>query len=120
MQENHQARRGTLGWIGQALFGILLLTLPGLNMISHHFVVEGGLRDYAQVLNYVGGPLVLATGLAFMVMVAYHALAGARLILFDLGLKPSQERFVTRTLVIIGVLTVGYGFWLAFALFSRT
>lgn len=119
MQENHEARRGTLGWIGQALSGILLLALLGLHMISHHFVVEGGLRDYAQALDYLGSPLILVIELVFMLVVTYHALAGVRSILFDLGLKPSQERLVTRALVMIGGVTVGYGVWLAFALFSR-
>lgn len=106
-------------WIGQVISGVLLLGLLGLHMIAHHFVVEGGLRDYADVLRYIGNPLILVIELVFLVVVTYHALIGVRSILFDLGLKPSQQKSLTNLLWIVGVLTVAYGIWLAVALFTR-
>ena len=44
-------RRGPAGalWLVQAISGLLLVLVLGLHMVAHHFVVEGGLRDYAQV-----------------------------------------------------------------------
>jgi succinate dehydrogenase hydrophobic anchor subunit len=107
------------GWVGQALSGVLLLGLLGLHMIAHHFLVEGGLRDYAAVLNYVSSPAILAREIIFLVVVAYHALVGVRSVIFDLGLTPAQERTVTGLLFVVGVVTVGYGVWLALTLFSR-
>lgn len=119
MQETRNDRTGTLGWIGQAFSGVLLLILLGLHMISHHFIVEGGLRNYQEVLTYVGNPIILVLELLFLVVVTYHALLGVRSIIFDLGLSPDGERNVTRVLTVIGVITVAYGFYLAFVLFGR-
>ena len=108
-----------LAWIGQAISGVLLLGLLGLHMIAHHFIVEGGLRDYAAVMDYIGNPLVFVIELVFLVVVTYHALLGIRALIFDLGLKPAQERLVTRLLVVVGLATVAWGVYLAAALFSR-
>lgn len=119
MQETRKDRTGTLAWIGQASSGVLLLALLGLHMIAHHFIVEGGLRNYQQVLVYVGNPLILVLELLFLVVVTYHALLGVRAIIFDLGLSSDGERNVTRALTVIGVITVAYGFYLAIVLFGR-
>lgn len=114
-----QGRGGRLAWILQAVSGVLLLGLLGLHMIAHHFIVEGGLREYAQVLDYVGSPVILVIELIFLVVVTYHALVGVRSIIFDLGLSDRQERTVTAVLVVVGLITVVYGVVLAVVLFSR-
>lgn len=119
MQNVPEKSQGTYAWIGQAVSGVLLLGLLGLHMIAHHFAVEGGLRNYEQVLTYLGNPLILVIELLFLVIVMYHALVGVRSIIFDLGLEPHQERTVTGVLTVIGVIVVIYGFYLAITLFSR-
>ncbi len=119
MQNVPEKRQSTLVWIGQAVSGLLLLGLLGLHMIAHHFVVEGGLRDYQEVLAYLGSPLILVIELVFLVVVTYHAMVGVRSIIFDLGLEPGQERTVTGVLIAIGAVIVVYGFYLAITLFSR-
>jgi succinate dehydrogenase cytochrome b556 subunit len=119
MQNVPEKRQGTLVWIGQAVSGLLLLGLLGLHMIAHHFIVEGGLRDYQQVLDYVGSPAILVIELVFLVVVTYHAMIGVRSIIFDLGLEPGQERSVTSVLTVIGAIIIVYGFYLAITLFSR-
>lgn len=112
-------RRGTLTWIGQSLSGILLLGLLGLHMIAHHFIVEGGLRNYEQVLDYVGNPVIVAIEMVFLVVVTYHAMVGLRSIIFDVGLNTKQERTVTQVLTVVGLIIVVYGVYLALTLFSR-
>src|SRR5690606_3374012 len=102
-------RRGTLAWIGQAVSGILLLILLGTHMIAHHFVVEGGLRRYDQVLDYVGNPVILAIELVFLVVVTFHAMVGLRAVIFDLGLTQNQEKTVTRVLTVAGLAIFVYG-----------
>jgi succinate dehydrogenase hydrophobic membrane anchor protein len=119
MQNVSEKRQGTLGWLAQAVSGVLLLALLGLHMIAHHFIVEGGLRDYQQVLAYLGNPLILVIELVFLVVVTYHAMVGVRSIIFDFGLDPGQERTVTGLLTVVGVVIVVYGFYLAITLFSR-
>lgn len=110
---------GGLGWLGQALSGVLLLILLGLHMFAHHFVVEGGLRTYQDVLDYIRTPLIMVLELLFLVTVSFHAMVGLRSVLFDLGLSPTQEKWVTRTVTAFGVAIVVYGVWLTITLASR-
>jgi len=112
-------RNGGLGWLGQAISGVLLLVLLGLHMVAHHFVVEGGLRTYQDVLDYIRDPLILVLEVAFLVTVSFHAMAGLRSVLLDLGLSATQERWVTRTVTALGLAMVIYGVWLTIALVSR-
>ncbi len=108
-------RSGT--WIGQAITGVLLVILLSLHMIVHHFVVEGGLRTYEQVLAYIGNPLVVTIEILFLAVVTYHAMVGVRAILFDLPLNEQQKGLITRALTVVGVVIVGWGVFLALWLF---
>ena len=53
-------RGGTTAWILQVVSGVLLVVLLGLHIVTQHFVVKGGLRDYAQVVSYLSNSVVLA------------------------------------------------------------
>ncbi len=108
-------RSGT--WIWQALTGVGLVILLSLHMIVHHFVVEGGLRDYQQVLAYVGNPIVLFLEVTFLVVVIYHALVGVRAILFDLNLGDRAKTWITWLLVAFGAILLAWGVYLALYLF---
>ena len=48
----------------------------------------------------------------FLVAVAWHAMLGVRAIAFDLGLGAVGRRRVTVAVTVLGVATLGYGFWL--------
>jgi succinate dehydrogenase hydrophobic anchor subunit len=100
---------------------VALLALVTVHMVAHHFVVEevGGLRTYRQVLRYIGNPWILAIESIFLVVVTIHAMLGLRSVLFDLGLSVSMKRWLNRGLVVLGVVTVAYGFMLIGVLASR-
>ena len=104
--------RASAGWIWQAVTGIGLIFLVGLHMIAHHFIVEGGLRNYQEVAAYLRHPVILLLEPLFLITVTTHALLGVRAILFDFGLSEAAEKRVTQVMWVIGVLTVGYGLWL--------
>jgi succinate dehydrogenase / fumarate reductase membrane anchor subunit len=106
-------RASSWSWILQAFTGVMLVVLLGLHMVVQHFVVEGGLRDYQQVVEYLSNPFVFLLETAFLIIVTWHALLGVRAVIFDLGLKPAAERKVTAAMWIIGVVTVAYGIWLS-------
>jgi len=108
-------------WSLTALSGIALLVLVTVHMIAHHFVVDeiGGLRTYAQVLDYVGNPVIVVLELALLVAVTVHAMLGLRSVLFDFGLSAPAKRNVSRALVVLGTLTIGYGAVLIGVLASR-
>lgn len=109
---------GSLGWIWQAATGVGLVILAGLHMFAHHFVVEGGLRNFQQVQAYLGNPLIWPLEVLFLVVVTAHALLGVRAVVFDLGLSEAAERRVTQVLWGVGVLTVVYGLWLTWTILT--
>ncbi len=99
-------------WIWQAVSGAGVLVLVTLHMIANHFVVPEGLRNFHEVIEYLANPVIVVLEVAFLIVVTWHALLGLRAVLFDFGFSPAVERAITWTLVVVGVVTVGYGLWL--------
>ena len=114
-RERKSNRAGTV-WITQAISGLLLIVILATHMIAHHFVVEGGLRDYQQVLDYVSNPFVFVLEVVFLIVATAHALLGVRAVLLDIGPSESAKRTLNWVLAIIGAITLVYGIWLAIAL----
>jgi succinate dehydrogenase hydrophobic anchor subunit len=112
------ARKDSAGawWIVQAITGLLLILLLGLHMIAHHFIVEGGLRNFDQVIEYISHPVIFALEVLFLVVVTPHAMLGLQSILMDLGPSPKAERNIRWIVRILTILIIVYGVWLAIAL----
>lgn len=112
------ARSGPAGalWLVQAISGLLLIALLGLHMVAHHFVVEGGLRNFQQVLEYVSNPVIFFIEVVFLIVVTAHAMLGVRAIVLDLGLSEKTTRAVNWGITLVGVVTLVYGIWLAIAI----
>ena len=108
-------------WRWTAITGVALLALVTIHMVAHHFVVGsiGGLRTYAQVLDYIGTPVIFVIEGVFLVVVTVHAMLGLRSVLLDFGLTERRRRLVGRGLVALGIVTISYGFVLLGALASR-
>ncbi|MGD0574889.1 MAG: hypothetical protein ABSB61_05905 [Anaerolineales bacterium] len=103
-------------WILQAITGVLLIPLVGLHWVAQHFLAVGGLRDFAQVVDYLRTPPVFALETAFLVVVTTHALLGVRAVILDLGPSPRTLRLSDLALVLVGIGAVGYGLALTLAL----
>ena len=108
-------RSGSL-WLVQAFSGLLLVFILGAHMIAHHFIVEGGLRNYQQVLDYVANPVVFVIEVLFVILGVAHALLGVRAIITDLRPSAGTLRAVNWGLALFGLVAIGYGLWLALAL----
>ena len=118
-QETARERAGGAAgalWLVQAFTGLLLVLLLLLHMVAHHFVVEGGLRNFDQVVDYVSNPAIFFITILFLVVTSVHAMLGTRAILMDLGLGRGAQRAVDWLLVIVGVATIVYGVWLEIAI----
>lgn len=113
-------RGGTTAWLLQVVSGVLLLFLLGAHLVAQHFIVKGGLRDYAQVVSYLGNPAVLAIECAFVLALIWHAMLGLRAVLLDFGFGPRGQTVITRAVVILGLVTAGYSFWLIAALAAKS
>ena len=116
--EEMAARRDRSGslWLVQAFSGLLLVFILGAHMIAHHFIVEGGLRNYQQVLDYVANPVVFVIEVLFVILGVVHALLGVRAIITDLRPSAGTLRAVNWGLALFGLVAIGYGLWLALAL----
>ncbi len=110
-----QDAAGTV-WIIQAISGLLLIFLLGLHMIAHHFIVDGGLRNYEEVIAYISNPIIFILEVLFLIVVAPHAMLGMQGIVLDLGPSERTSRIVTWVFRFLTVLIIAYGIWLAVAL----
>jgi succinate dehydrogenase hydrophobic anchor subunit len=110
-----QPQRRSAAWLWQAASGVVLLALLTLHMIANHFVVDGGIRTYAQVVDYLRTPVIFALEHLFLLTVTLHAMLGVRAVLFDFGLTPATERRASTVLAGLGAVTVAYGVWLLWA-----
>jgi succinate dehydrogenase hydrophobic anchor subunit len=102
--------------IVQAITGLLLILLLGLHMIAHHFVVEGGLRNFEEVIDYVSNPVIFVLEVLFLIVVTPHAMLGLQSIVMDLGPGESAARTITWVFRILTIVILAYGIWLAVAL----
>jgi succinate dehydrogenase hydrophobic anchor subunit len=89
-------------WLWQATTGALLAILLIVHMISNHFVADGGLRNYAEVVAYMSNPFVFILETIFLAVVVAHALMGVRAIILDLGISAAADRRLKRILAILG------------------
>ena len=105
---------GGWAWILQVVTGAALIVLVVVHLVAQHFVADapGGLRDRASVLAYLGDPVVVVVESLFLLAVTWHAMLGVRSILLDLGLSATGRRRVTVGVTALGVVTLGYGFWM--------
>jgi succinate dehydrogenase / fumarate reductase membrane anchor subunit len=114
-QPTRQDAAGTV-WIIQAISGLLLIFLLGLHMIAHHFVAEGGLRNFQDVIAYISNPIVFILEVLFLIVVTPHAMLGMQGIVMDLGPSEGATRIITWIFRILTLLIMAYGIWLAVAL----
>jgi succinate dehydrogenase hydrophobic anchor subunit len=112
--------RPTFAWLAQVVSGVLLLVLVTVHMVAQHFLVEGGLRTYDQVIAWIRNPLVFAVEALLLVCVTWHGIAGVHAVLLDLGLRGRTERIVARILGDVMVATILYGLWLLYMLAFRS
>jgi succinate dehydrogenase / fumarate reductase, membrane anchor subunit len=113
--------RGAREWRATALTGVALIALLLVHMIGHHFVVEsvGGLRTYDQVLDYISHPVIFTIESLFLLFVTAHAMLGLRGVLYDLDPTPRWQRAIDAGLVVLGLATLAYGYFLIGTLASR-
>ena len=82
----------------------------------NHFIVKGGLRDFADVVSYLRNPIILVLEVLFLVVVTIHAMLGVRSIVLDFGISDRAEKRLGQALTVVGVLTVAYGLWLTWVI----
>jgi succinate dehydrogenase hydrophobic anchor subunit len=112
------AQRDSAGasWLIQAFSGLLLIPILGLHMIAHHFIVEGGLRTFQDVIDYISNPIVFVLEVVFLIVIMPHAMLGLYAIVIDLGPSQRAKKSIVWIFRVVTVIVIGYGIWLAIAL----
>ncbi|HTT27377.1 MAG TPA: hypothetical protein VMG37_03135 [Solirubrobacteraceae bacterium] len=120
--EAYRRGRSSRVWHWTAGTGMALVVLATMHIVAQHFIVhqKGGLRTYAEVLSYIGNPVIFVLEAAFLVAVTVHGMLGVRGILHDLDPSPRTRRRIDRALWIVGALTVAYGMALLITLAIRS
>jgi len=111
-----RSRAGRL-WLVQALTGAALVVALGVHLVAQHFLAPGGLRDYANVVDYLRQPLAAVIEVMLLGSVVVHACLGLRSSLVDV-LGEAALRRVSMGLAFAGIVAIGYGLWLISALLT--
>jgi succinate dehydrogenase / fumarate reductase, membrane anchor subunit len=106
-------------WMLKIVSGALILVVLIIHLIVNHFVAEGGLLSFQDVVNYYHNyPIVPIMEGFFLVFVIVHSLIGVRSIVLDLKPKKSLVRVLDILFVVAGVGFTIYGIWLLGAVLS--
>jgi succinate dehydrogenase / fumarate reductase membrane anchor subunit len=106
-------------WLVKMITGPLLVILLLIHFIVNHFIAETGLLTYADVVAYYRNPLIPIMEILFLTTVVTHSLIGLRGILLDLNPTRRLLKVIDGGLVILGLVAVSYGVWLALVIASK-
>lgn len=110
---------GSWLWLAKIVSGVLIFVLIGVHLTVNHFVAEGGLLTYADVVAYLSNPIIPIMEGTFLVFVVSHSLLGLRSILLDLKPGRGLLKVVDWVLSIVGIVSVVYGIWLLQVIVAR-
>jgi len=108
-------------WLIKIATGPLLVLVIGLHFAVNHYMgsMSSGLMTYDDIIAYYQNPIIPIIEIVFLATVVTHSLIGLRGIILDLNPSRSVLTVVTWLMVILGVVSVGYGIWLVFAIASQ-
>ncbi len=106
-------------WLVKIVTGLLIVIILGIHLVVNHFVAEGGLLTWADVVAYYQNPLIPIMEIAFLIFVVTHALIGVRSILLDLHPSRSTLNVINWAFLLIGAGFIVYGIWLVGAVMAQ-
>ncbi len=111
-------KTGMWAWVGHRLTGLALVVYVFLHL-SFLTTASLGEGDFDSLMATTSEPLFVAMDFMLVIVVIYHAMNGARVVLFDLGMGIRRQKLVFWiTMAVAGVLTVG-GLWAIWHLIFR-
>ncbi len=111
--------RETRYWTWHIFAGIIILVLLGIHMITMHLdtilgwfnPVGGGAVDWDNLLARAKLTIYAVLYVVLLAAALYHGLYGLRTILFELGLRCGQQKFVNVLFVALGICLFALGTW---------
>ena len=105
-------------WLVKVLLGVLIIVILTIHLIVNHYVGEGALLTWQNVVDYFSNPWIVFMEITFLVVVVSHSLIGMRSIILDLNPSKGKMKIVDWVLTIIGIVSIVYGVWLALEIAS--
>ena len=108
-------------WLIKIATGPLLVLVIGLHFAVNHYMgsMSSGLMTYDDIIAYYQNPIIPIIEIVFLATVVTHSLIGLRGIILNMNPSRNVLNIVTWLMVILGVVSVGYGIWLVFAIASQ-
>lgn len=105
-------------WLAKVLLGLLIIVILTIHLIVNHYIGEGALLTWQNVVDYFSNPWIVFMEITFLIVVVTHSLIGLRSIILDLNPSKGRMKIVDWSLYILGVVSVVYGIWLALRIAS--
>jgi succinate dehydrogenase / fumarate reductase membrane anchor subunit len=109
---------GTGLWLVKVILGIFIIVLLVVHLIVNHYIGEGALLTWQNVVDYFSNPWIVFMEITFLFVVVSHSLIGMRSILLDLNPACGTMKIVDWFLFIFGTGSIIYGVWLALKIAS--
>lgn len=103
-------KTGMWAWIGHRITGLVLVAyvFMHLSFLSTASVSSGGFDSLMEVTSQ---PLFVAMDFLLIIVVIYHAMNGARVIMFDLGLGIRHQKLVFWICMAVAAVLIVGGIW---------
>lgn len=110
MTDNPARTKGTWSWLFQRISAVLILVLLGLHIWLTHFEsLDEELMDWENVESRVQSLGLLLIDYSLLIAVLYHALNGARMVLFDFVTGSGSRKGIDIALWVGGIFSVIWG-----------
>lgn len=109
---------GTGLWFVKILLGLFIIVLLLVHLIVNHYVGEGALLTWQNVVDYFSNPWIVFMEITFLFVVVSHSLIGMRSIILDLNPARGTMKIIDWFLIILGTGSIIYGIWLALKIAS--
>jgi len=106
-------------WLLKIITGLLVIVILIIHFVVNHFIAQGGLLTWADVVSYYQNPIVPIMEIAFVALVVSHSLIGLRGIILDMNPSRGVITAVNWLFTAAGVVSVGYGIWLIEVIVSK-
>lgn len=99
-------------WLLKIITGLLVIVILIIHFVVNHFIAQGGLLTWADVVRYYQNPIIPAMEITFVILLVSHSLIGLRGIILDLNPSRGVITAVNWLFSAVGIVSVGYGIWL--------
>ena len=103
-------KTGMWAWVGHRITGLVLVAYVFMHL-SFLSTASVGSGDFNSLMEVTSQPLFVAMDFVLIVVVIYHAMNGARVVMFDLGLGVRHQKLVFWICMAIAAVLVIGGIW---------